>query len=93
MIPPERLRALRNRVSILVVIQHLGIPTKTCGARPAFRCPACRGFHTATNPLTNLGRCFACQRNFNTIEIVMAERAFSFLEAVDFVGRLLCFSA
>jgi transposase-like protein len=89
MIPPDRLRALRNNVSVLAVIQHLGIPTKARGARPAFRCPVCGGFHTATNPLTNLARCFACQRNFNTLELVMAERACTFLEAVDLVGRLL----
>lgn len=89
MIPPDRLRALRNNVSVLAVIHHLAIPTKARGARAAFRCPACGGFHTATNPLTNLARCFTCQRNFNTIDLVMAERAFTFLEAVDLVARLL----
>jgi transposase-like protein len=89
MIPPERLRALRNNVPVLALIHHLGIPTKARGARSAFQCPACEGFHTATNPLTNHARCFACQRNFNTIELVMAERESTFLEAVDLVGRLL----
>lgn len=91
MIPPERLRALRNGVSVLAVIESLGIPTKPRGSRLTFRCPACQGFHTATNPRTNLARCFPCQRNFNTIELVMAERASTFLEAVDFVGRLAGF--
>lgn len=89
MIPPERLYALRNHVSVLEVIRHLDIPTKRRGARVTFRCPICATFHTATHQLTNLARCFACERNFNTIDLVMAERAFSFLEAVELVGRLI----
>ena len=89
MIPPERLRALRNDVSVLAVIHSLGIPTTKRGARAAFRCPTCGGFHTATKALTNLARCFLCRRNFNTIELVMAERALSFLEAARFIDGLL----
>jgi hypothetical protein len=88
MIPPDRLRALRNNLPVSALIRQLGIPTKPRGARSAFRCPACGGFRTATNPPTNLARCFACQRNFNTIELAMAERALTFLEAVDLVARL-----
>lgn len=88
MIPPERLRALRNDVAVLAVIHSLGIPTQRRGARVAFRCPACGGFHTATKALTNLARCFVCRRNFNTLELVMAERASSFLEAARFIGGL-----
>jgi DNA primase len=85
LIPADRLRALRNDVPVLAVISDLEIPTKRRGARLTFRCPECRGFNTATHPRTNLARCFSCQRNFNPIEVVMAERGTSFLEAVDYL--------
>lgn len=87
LIPADRLRALRNDVPVHAVITDLQIPTKRRGTRRTFRCPECRGFHTATHPRTNLARCFSCQRNFNPIEIVMAERGTSFLEAVDYLLR------
>ncbi len=50
-----------------------------------FRCPVCHGFHTATNPKTNLARCFECQINFNPIDLVMAVTAQSFVETVEFL--------
>ena len=47
-----------------------------------FLCPLCDDFHTATNPRTNLARCFRCQRNFNPIDLIMIVDRTSFLEAV-----------
>ncbi len=89
LIPAEHLRALRNNVAIVEVISDLGIATKMRGARLTFRCPECGGFTSATNHRTNLARCFRCQRNFNPIELVMAERDWSFPEAVKYLERLL----
>lgn len=89
MIPADRLRALRNNVPVLTVIFHLGIPTKMRQARVTFRCPVCGQFRTATSNVTNLARCFLCRRNFNAIDLVMAERGATFLEAVDYVESLL----
>lgn len=87
LIPADLLRGLRNDVPVLAVISDLEIPTKRRGTRLTFRCPGCGGFHTATNPRTNLARCFSCQRNLNPIDLVMAERGTSFLEAVDHLLR------
>jgi hypothetical protein len=50
-----------------------------------FRCPLCHNFHTATNPKTNLARCFDCRKNFNPIDIVMAVGNCSFVDAVEFL--------
>ena len=85
----DHLRILRNRVPVLAVIEDLHIPTQTRGSRLTFRCPDCGCFHTATNPRSNLGRCFRCERNFNPIDLVMAERNSRFLEAVAHVETLL----
>lgn len=84
----DHLRTLRNRVPVLAVIEDLCIPTQTRGSRLTFRCPDCGGFHTAANPRSNLGRCFRCERNFNPIDLVMAERKSRFLEAVAHVETL-----
>lgn len=88
MIPADQLRTLRNDVPVADVIYHLRIPTKMRGRRETFRCPRCGGFHTATNLRTNLARCFRCERNFNPIDLVMAERNSSFLEAVKYIKAL-----
>jgi hypothetical protein len=89
MIPADRLRALRNNAPVLSIIFHLGIPTKMRQARVTFRCPLCGQFRTATSEVTNLARCFLCQQNFNPIDLVMAERAATFLEAVNYVEDFL----
>lgn len=88
-IPAEHLRALRNDLPILAVIERLRIPTKKRGTRLTWRCPQCGRFHTATNLRTNLARCFSCKRNFNPIDLAMAENGSSFLEAVEYLGHLV----
>jgi DNA primase len=89
LIPPDFLRQLRNDVDLTKVIQHLGIPTKRRGQRLMFRCPDCGNCHAAKSSYRNLARCFHCKRNFNAIDLVMAERGYSFLEAVDYLEGLL----
>ena len=85
-IPPQHLRHLRNDIPINDVIQHyLDIPTKFREGFLRFLCPVCAEFNTATNPATNLARCFTCSRNFNPIDIVMVVRKCSFLAAVEFI--------
>ncbi len=92
MISANHLRALRNNVSVLAVISDLRILTKMRGKRLTFRCAECAGYHTALNPRTNLAHCFRCERNFNPVELVMAERGSRFLEAVNYLEGLLRFS-
>jgi len=89
MIPADRLRTLRNDIPILDVVFRLHMPIKKRGARVQFRCPACGRFHTATNSSTNLARCFHCARNFNPIDLAMAQRRSTFLDAIGYLEGLL----
>ena len=84
----ERLRYLRNQVPIADLIQRrLGLPTHYRSQLLRFSCPLCHGFHTATNPSTNLARCFRCQKNYNPIDLVMIVANCSFLDAVKFLEK------
>lgn len=87
----ELLTKLRNDIPISTVIGDvLEIPSKTSDGYFRFLCPLCNGFDTATNPKTNLARCFGCRRNFNPIDMVMAVRRTNFRKAVEFlmdIGR------
>jgi hypothetical protein len=87
---PERLRRLRNEIDIADLIENiLRVPSKVSEGYCRFLCPHCCEFNTATNPRTNLARCFRCELNFNPIDMVMAIRRCSFLEAVRFLSPLL----
>jgi len=62
----QLLRRLRNEIPIAVLIaQYLKLETKADGGYIRFLCPVCKEFRTATNPKTNLARCFRCKKNFN----------------------------
>lgn len=90
-ITQAELRRLRNEIDIEKVIRQLGIPWKLAVGHFRFLCPICHEFNTATNPRTNLGRCFRCSQNFNPIDIdiVMTVERISFLDAVRLL-RPLC---
>jgi hypothetical protein len=83
------LRRLRNEIDIDLVIKRLRLETRNSQKIFRFRCPLCHGFHTATNPKTNLGRCFDCRRNFNPIDLVMTVTARSFVETVEFLKNYI----
>jgi hypothetical protein len=84
------LRRMRNEIPIRDVIAGiLQIPWKIREGRFRFLCPLCREFDTATNPDTNLARCFRCKQNFNPIDITMVERRYDFLAAVSFLDAYL----
>lgn len=85
----ELIHRIRNEVDIREVVQTLGLPWKISEGYFRFLCPLCSELNTATNPRTNLGRCFRCRRNFNPIDLVMAVRASSFLDSVEFLVELL----
>ncbi len=83
------LHRLRNEIPITELISNeLAMETKMSEGVFRFLCPICSDFHTATNPSTNLGRCFRCKRNFNPIDMVMTVRKCSFVEAVGMLRRL-----
>jgi len=54
-----------------------------------FQCPVCQQFNTATQKKNNLARCFSCQQNFNTIDLVIYSKKVNFLPAVQFLLVLL----
>lgn len=78
----QLLYRLRNEIPVADLLVRLQWPHKRRDGRFVFLCPACGEFLTATNPRTNLGRCFACERNFNPIDLVML------IEHVDFVAAV-----
>jgi DNA primase len=87
--PPEMLKRLRNDIPInLVIKEFLKIPVKFSEGYFRFLCPICSEFVTATNPKTNLARCFRCQKNFNPIDMVMATKQITFRSAVDYLGDI-----
>jgi DNA primase len=87
----EELYSLRTELNIESVIKVLDVPNKARDGYLRFLCPCCSEFQTAVNPKTNLGRCFLCQRNFNTIELVMADKKLNFVDSVKFLKQLaLC---
>ena len=88
--PSHLLRSLRNDLRIDDLIRcSLDLPWKEREGYLRFLCPLCSEFHTATNPKTNLGRCFRCGVNFNPIEMVMAVEHCSFVDAVKILVPLL----
>lgn len=80
----NELRRLRNDIPVRLVIETLlQLPYKEIEGVYRFLCPQCREFQTGLNPHTNLSRCFRCQRNFNPIELVMAECNLSFAQSAS----------
>jgi len=83
------LRRLRNEIPItLVIAEFLKLPTKVSEGYLRFLCPLCTEFITATNPKTNLARCFLCEKNFNPIDMVMVVKQVSFSKAVDYLKSI-----
>lgn len=87
-ISAARLRWLRNKLPINDIIEELRVPSKTQEGIFRFLCPVCREYNTATNPKTNLARCFRCQRNYNPIDLVMEVNGLRFLDAVRLLEHL-----
>jgi len=85
----QLLYRLRNEIPVDELFAALNWPNKRREGRFCFLCPRCQEFLTATNPRTNLGRCFHCQTNFNSIDLVMHIHECDFVTAVHFLeGRL-----
>ncbi len=83
---PQMLRGLRNDVDIdRLIADVLDWPSKMSEGQFRFLCPVCSEFNSATNPKTNLARCFGCEKNFNPIDMVMAVRQCTFVQAVQFL--------
>lgn len=80
---------LRNQIPVDMLIQEqLCIPSEISEGYFRFLCPICKEFQTATNPKTNLARCFRCERNFNPIDLVMIVKNLGFVESVKYLKKL-----
>jgi len=85
----QELFVLRNYIPINTLIEkHLTVPSKFSEGFFRFLCPVCHEFQTATNPKTNLARCFRCERNFNTIDMVMICKGVGFVECVKYLKTI-----
>ena len=84
----QQLSLLRNEIPIeRVIVKFLSIQNHHNTGKLRFACPVCQGFDTSIHTQSNLARCFACQRNFNTIEIVMAHRKIGFVDSVKWLKQ------
>jgi hypothetical protein len=81
----QELYVLRNHIPIDRLIKDLGIPFKTNESCFRFCCPYCRGYDTAVKSATNLARCFHCEKNYNTIDLVMLVKKSDFTNSVNFL--------
>ena len=80
---------LRNNIPVDMLIRdHLQIPSKIRDGYFRFLCPLCNEFQTAVNPATNLARCFRCEKNFNTIDLVMKIKGYGFRDSVLFLKQI-----
>ena len=85
----ELLRRLRNDIPVDGLIKHLGWPNKMRSGSVVFVCPRCNETQSAVNPRTNLGRCFACETNFNPIDFTICACQCEFRTAVEYLIPLL----
>ena len=82
----SQLYAMRNQINIQRLIEkNLDIPSRVIKGCFRFLCPLCNGFNTAVNPKSNLARCFRCEKNFNTIDLVMLITQSDFLHSIRFL--------
>ncbi len=86
----RELYKLRNSIPIDVLIEkELAIPSKISEGFFRFLCPLCNEFQTAVNFKTNMGRCFRCEKNFNTIDVVMTWQNTGFVDSVKYLQKII----
>jgi len=87
---PQELFELRNAIPVDMLIKdELHIPSKISEGTFRFLCPFCNEFQTSVNPSTNLARCYRCEKNLNTIDLVMEVKKIGFKDSVLFLKKLL----
>jgi hypothetical protein len=85
----QQLYTLRNDINVQMLIEKtLRIPCRVTEGCFRFLCPLCNAFDTAVNPKTNLARCFRCEKNFNTIDLVMLIRQTDFVQSAKFLQSI-----
>ena len=84
----RHLFTLRNHIPIDRVIEALALPSSNQAGNYRFSCPVCNEQNTGINPKTNLARCFNCEKNYNTIDLVMKVMNVGFLQSVTYLENL-----
>jgi len=85
----EQLVQVRNEIDIDWLINEKLNLERQFKSIWRFQCPMCQQFNTATQKKTNLARCFNCQQNFNTIDLVIYSKKMNFVPSVQFLLSLL----
>ena len=85
----QQLHQVRNAIPMTTLINDALQLERRFDKIWRFRCPLCGQFHTAVQIKTNLARCFDCQRNFNTIDLVIYCKKVNFAPSVEFLLQLL----
>ena len=86
----QELFEVRNHIPVDMLIRdRLQMMVKLSNGMFRFRCPICHEFETSTNSTTNLARCFKCNKNFNTIDMVMIVKGTVFVESVRYLKEIL----
>jgi len=85
----QQLFQVRNEIDINWLInEKLNLERRFKGIW-RFQCPLCQQFNTATQKKNNLARCFSCQKNLNTIDLVIYGKKINFVPSVEFLLTLL----
>ena len=85
----QQLYQVRNAIDINVLINETLKLERRFDKIWRFQCPICGLFHTAVQSKINLARCFDCQKNFNTIDLVIYCKKLNFAPSVQFLLKLL----
>lgn len=85
----QQLFQIRNEIDIDWLINDKLHLERQFNSIWRFQCPVCQQFNTATQKKNNLARCFNCQKNFNTIDLVIYNKRVNFVPGVQFLLALL----
>jgi hypothetical protein len=85
----QQLIEIRNKIDIDWLIKEKLYLQQKYNRLWRFCCPICQQFNTATQKKTNLARCFNCEKNFNTIDLVIYTKKLNFEPAVNWLYLLL----
>jgi len=85
----DYLHRIRNEIPVPSLLKRLDWPTKYREGEFFSLCPRCQEFLVKKTPEANLGHCFGCDRNFNTIDLTMLIQQVDFVIAVELLTPLL----
>jgi DNA primase len=80
---------IRNEIPVLSLLKRLAWPNKYREGEFFTLCPCCHEFMVKKTPEANLGHCFGCDRNFNTIDFTMLIEQVDFVIAIEILDPLL----